>query len=411
MASKKSVDFSTRVLRVRIKDKHAAELREAAFWVNQVWNYCNELSFKVWLRERRFLSGFDLQKYTDGATKEGLPLHSQTVQAIAAEFAAKRRQFKKVKLRWRVSNGARRSLGWVPYKASAVKYSNGQLHISGLPRPLSLWDSYGLSKYKLGVTTLSEDARGRWYANITVRVPKPKRDFTVVKEGALGVDLGLKDLMTDSEGNRVEAPQFYRDLEEKLAVAQRAGRKPRVRAIHAKIAHRRDDFINKLTTAQAKSYQAIFVGNVNAQALAQTRMAKSVLDAGWGAYRAMLQYKCDDAGVWFGKIDESYSTQECSACGARTGPRGLEGLPVRHWVCMGCGTRHERDVNAARVILRRGLAWLEQQSSVAAPSQSTGKPVETESKRAAGSVAFAAGRGRPAVGISVLPAQAAARKG
>ena len=82
----------TRVLRLRLKDKHARALREHAYWVNQVWNYCNELSFKVLQRERRFLSGFDLQKYTAGATREGLPLHSQSVQAIAEEYALRRKQ-------------------------------------------------------------------------------------------------------------------------------------------------------------------------------------------------------------------------------------------------------------------------------------------------------------------------------
>ena len=94
----------TRVLRLRLKDKHARALREHAYWVNQVWNYCNDLSFKVLKREHRFLSGFDLQKYTAGATREGLPLHSQSVQAIAEEYALRRKQFKKTKLRWRVSN-------------------------------------------------------------------------------------------------------------------------------------------------------------------------------------------------------------------------------------------------------------------------------------------------------------------
>ena len=81
----------TRVLRLRLKDKHARALREHAYWVNQVWNYCNDLSSKVLQREHRFLSGFDLQKYTAGATREGLPLHSQTVQAIAEEYALRRK--------------------------------------------------------------------------------------------------------------------------------------------------------------------------------------------------------------------------------------------------------------------------------------------------------------------------------
>ena len=394
--------YSTRVLRVRIKDKHAAELREAACWVNQVWNYCNELSFRVWERERRLLSGYDFAPYTAGATKEGLPLHSQTVQAVSEEFATRRKQFKKVKLRWRVSHGPRRSLGWIPYKASAVKYVNGQLRIAGLPRPLSLWDSYGLSQSKLGVMTLSEDARGRWYANITVRVPRPERDLSVVKGEALGIDLGLKDFMTDSEGGRVEAQRLYRGLEAKLATAQRAGKTGRVRAIHAKIANRRKDVLHKLSTQQVRQRPAIFVGNVSAHALAQTRMAKSVLDAGWSAYRTMLQSKCDDAGVWFREVDEAYSTQECSACGARTGPKGLPGLSTRHWVCRGCGAAHDRDVNAARVIRNRGLAWLAQIASTEGPAQHTETPVGFESEDAGPVLASAAGHGRPAVGIPVL---------
>lgn len=100
-----------RTLRIRIKDKHAKYLSELAREVNLVWNFVNELSIKVFQRERRFMSGYDLQKYTNGASKEGLRLHSQTIQGIAAEYATRRKQFKKVKLAWRKSGGARRSLG------------------------------------------------------------------------------------------------------------------------------------------------------------------------------------------------------------------------------------------------------------------------------------------------------------
>ncbi|MCC5612915.1 hypothetical protein LC612_41075, partial [Nostoc sp. CHAB 5834] len=101
----------TRVLRLRIKDKHASWLTARASEVNFVWNFCNEHSMKVLERERRFVSGFDLHAYTKGAAKEGLGLHSQTLQAIGEEYALRRRQFKKHKLRWRVSRGPRRSLG------------------------------------------------------------------------------------------------------------------------------------------------------------------------------------------------------------------------------------------------------------------------------------------------------------
>jgi hypothetical protein len=153
------MNFTTRVLRFRLKDKHAKLLREFAREVNLVWNYVNELSLKVWQREQRFLSGYDFHPFTKGAGKAGLGLHSQTIQAIGEEYATRRKQAHKVKLRWRVSGGPRRSLGWIPFKASAIRYRNGQVYCAGTP--LSLWDSYGLAGHDLGAGNISEDARGR----------------------------------------------------------------------------------------------------------------------------------------------------------------------------------------------------------------------------------------------------------
>lgn len=355
MTKSTSPNHVVRVLRLRLKDKHARILREKAYWVNQVWNYCNELSFKVWERERKFLSGYDFAKYTKGASKAGVPLHSQSIQAISEEFAIRRKQFKKVKLRWRKSAGARRSLGWIPFKASALQYRNGQLWMSGIDAPLGLWDSYGLSKYELGAGAISEDARGRWYINITVKVEREQAKDTTK---SVGIDLGLKDFAATSDGEKIDAQQFYRKLEPKLAVAQRAGKKKMVKTIHAKIANRRKHFLHHLSTLLVRRYGAIFVGNVNASGLAKTTMAKSVLDAGWSMFRTMLMYKSDGAGAWFDEVNEAFSTQDCSACGARSGPKGLKDLGIREWTCMECGTHHDRDTNAARNILRRGHASL-----------------------------------------------------
>ena len=251
----------TKTLKLRLKDKHAGFLREQAKAINFVWNFCNELSFKHFERKREFLSAFDMQPYTKGAGKE-LGLHSQSVQAVQEEYCLRRKQFKKVKLRWRVSRGSRRALGWVPFKASALRYKNGQVWYCG--KPLSLWDSYGLSQYELGAGSLSEDARGRWYLNVTVKSLVHTKPQSPQKSAAVGIDLGLKSLMCDSEGGEVPAQNFYRDLEPQLAIAQRAGKKNRVRAIHAKIANRRKDHLHKLSTRQVREHAAIFVGNVNA---------------------------------------------------------------------------------------------------------------------------------------------------
>jgi putative transposase len=79
-----------------------------------------------------------------------------------------------------------------------------------------------------------------------------------------------------------------------------------------------------------------------------------VLDAGWSAFRTMLRYKCDFAGATFAEVDEAFSTQTCSACDARGGPKGIAGLGIRVWTCSACGTVHDRNVNAAKNILAAG---------------------------------------------------------
>lgn len=370
---------TVRTLRVRIKDKHAKALAEMARAVNLTWNYCNELSMKVFERERRYIGSAELQRYLKGASKEGLAVGAAVFQQVAEEYVTRRMQHKRRRLAWRKSNGARRSLGWIPFKKRSLLYRNGQLRFQGLT--LSVWDSHGVGAFELGGGSISEDARGRWYLNVTVMIPSPEPQ---AGKSAIGIDLGLKDFaaFSDEAMDKVEAHRFFRGLEPALAAAQRAGKKDRTKAIHAKIANRRKDALHKLSTSLVRNHGAIFVGNVSASAMTQNGNAKSVLDAGWAVFRTMLQYKCDDAGVWFEEVNEAYSTQTCSACGSITGPKGREGLAVRRWVCGCCGSEHDRDVNAAKNILRVGMhGWRQQPSGAEAKAE---EPSVNEAVSAAG---------------------------
>ena len=337
----------TKVLKVRVRDRHAAVLRAMSIECNQVWNYCNELSERS-IRERgRFLSGFDLQKYTDGACKEFDLIGSSSTQALSDEYANKRRAAGKAKLRWRKSFGERRALGWVPFKARAASWKNGQVRFAG--HHFKVWDSYGLAGHAFRAGCFAEDARGRWYFCICVRVP-----VTIPRgQDAVGIDLGLRTTATCSDEERLDGTP-YRDLEPDLAVARRARKKARVRAIHAKIRNRRHDALHQFSAGLVKRCGEIYVGNVSSGKLVKTTMAKSVLDAGWSSLRTMLEYKCRQAGIVYREVHEAHTTVSCSECGALGGPRGLEGLRVREWECGGCGARHDRDVNAARNILALG---------------------------------------------------------
>ena len=345
---------TVKTLRLRVKDKHSKMLMALAREVNQVWNYCNETSARA-IRERgKWLSGFDLQKLTAGYSKcEGVQIGSTTVQQVCEEYAVRRKQFKKAKLNWRVSNAksSKHSLGWVPFKAGAVKFKAGQVKFAG--SLYSLWDSYDLSKYELRSGSFSQDARGRWYLNVAVQVETAKSTGTA----SVGIDLGLKTVATTSTGETLEG-RWYRDAECALSKAQKANKKQRVKAISAQIANRRKDALHKFSSSIVASNAAVFVGNVASTKLVKTRMAKSTLDAGWSMLKTMLEYKCHQAGVVFEVVDESYSTQTCSECGSIQGPKGLSGLRIREWTCGNCGATHDRDTNAAKNILARGHSRL-----------------------------------------------------
>ena len=211
-----------------------------------------------------------------------------------------------------------------------------------------------LSLYELRAGSISEDSRGRWYLNVQVKVPElvgPRLQPT----SSVGIDLGLKTCATASNGQKIEG-RFYRALENKLGIAQRARRKQRVRAIHARIANQRKDLLHKFSTEIVRQHAAIFVGDVASVKLVKTKMAKSTLDAGWSMLKTMLEYKSREAGIVFEEVSEANTTQTCSCCGAlpHSSPKGRAGLGIREWTCSVCGSVHDRDVNAARNILALG---------------------------------------------------------
>jgi putative transposase len=352
------MSVQTKTLKVRVKDRHCDLLNRMAFEANQVWNAANEET-SIWcyipVSEvgyiRNNISAYDLQKQLKEIRQErGFIIHSTTTQEMIAEHAKARRQFKKDKLRWRVSGGPRRSLGWVPFKSGAAKWKNGQIRFAG--HYFKVWDSYGLSQYQFRAGSFSQDARGRWYFNIAVQVETKALEAT----GQIGIDLGLKTTAVCSNGEVLERGEFYRSAEDKLGQAQRANKKKQVKAIHAKIKNRRSDANHKFSTKLVKENGLIVVGNVSSSKLAKTKMAKSVLDAGWHMLKTQIDYKSKAMQSVFIEVNEKYTTQMCSSCHAipDSSPKGMGALGIREWTCTECGTAHDRDINSALNILRLG---------------------------------------------------------
>lgn len=318
---------------------------------NFVWNYCCEIQRKA---EANYRAGgprrgwpthFDLCKLTTGCAAD-LGLHSDTVNQICKQFIISRNAIRCAP-RFRASGGPNRSIGWIPFIPRALKVDSGC--VVYLQRRFHFWKSREIEgEFRYGCFT--QDARGRWYIALQCEVA----DDLPTGNGEVGIDLGLKALATCSDGAVIPALQHYRRYERALAVAQRAGNKRRAKAIHAKITNARRDQLHKATTKIACENELIVVGNVNAASMAKTRMAKSVLDAGWAMFRNMLEYKASRHRARYVEADERMTSQTCSDCGVVGGPKGIAGLGVRHWDCPGCGASHDRDVNAARNILRVG---------------------------------------------------------
>lgn len=338
-------------IKLRLRDKHTTELNRQARAVNYVWNFCNETTRKASRDRRQWLSYNDLAALTSGAGPM-LGLHSHTVQCVCRQHARSRSAKRRPWLRFR----GRKSLGWVPFNTTCITVVQpGAVKFRGVIYETMHWrDLPKGAAIKAG--SFSQDARGRWYINMPVDMPT--RD--AASDVAVGIDLGLKGIATLSTGEKIENHRHYRRLEQRLGIAQRANKKRLAQTLHAKIANTRKDQLHKASADIAARYGTIVVGDVSPSQLSQTRMAKSVLDAGWAMLKTQLQYKAMRHNGVCIEVSENLSTQVCSSCGALPPERpvGIADLGIREWTCSECGAHHDRDVNAARNILRVGLDTL-----------------------------------------------------
>jgi putative transposase len=338
-----------KTIHLKVKPESYHWLNVAAVEVNDVWNYCKGTPDK----EGKWNSGFDLCYATAGlAVKFMHKINADCIQMICTHYAQKRRQFKK-HLKGRSSAGSHRALGFVPFKAASLKLNGNAIRFAG--KTFRVFDLERLLEYgtrKSGC--FAQNSLGEWFLNVVVELPEQ----TVAPTGKeIGIDLGLKTTATCSDGVKLEAAQFYRNAEPKLAAAQKHGHKRQAKRIHAKVKNKRMDALHKFSRKLVDENDVIIIGDVSSSKLAKTRMAKSVLDAGWGTLKLFLQYKGSYAGKRVEVVSERFTTRACSSCGCLSGPSSLRQLVVRQWICSECNAEHDRDVNSARNILAAGTRW------------------------------------------------------
>lgn len=291
-------------------------------------------------------------------------------------FFKKQNGFPKFKSRKRPKNS---------YKSNCVN-NNIQVvdhHAIKLPK-LGVVKAYGLERIqgKIKSAVIRKESPGKYSATIQIE----HEPVELVKTGKrVGLDLGLADLVIQSDGFKLKNKKFERALAEKRHTWERKLARRRLQAktkieearkdgielewasfknvekarqmvakINRKIANQREDYLQKYTTNLVKEFDTIVMEDLKTKNLMKNKhLSRSIADSAWAKIKSMLEYKCD----WYGKelilVAPQYTSQICSTCGENTGKKPLN---IREFTCPHCGTHHDRDINASINILNKAFA-------------------------------------------------------
>lgn len=243
-----------------------------------------------------------------------------------------------------------------------------------------------LKDAKIKRYTIEYDSTNRWYITFLVEVEVNEFEKT---NKPVGLDLGLTDMVIGSDGfksGRFLVPELEDEIKSKQRVYSKRkhyadvkiAMDKNMKVIHPRtlldftnvekarvtkaksqkrLANKRKDFLHKLSTNLVKTYDVIVIEDLNSKNLMKNhKLAKAIGNASWYEFRTMLEYKCK----WYGKqlilVPPHYTSQECSNCHHNSGKKTLD---IRYWTCDTCGIHHDRDINAAKNILAKGLKTLQ----------------------------------------------------
>ncbi|MFD6321585.1 RNA-guided endonuclease InsQ/TnpB family protein [Streptomyces sp. NPDC058442] len=350
-------------------DAQAAELSRTFGCVRKVYNLALAARTEAWARQERInynatsalLTAWKKTgelAYLNEVSSVPLQQCLRHLQAAFTNFFAKRARYPRFKSKKKSKKSAE-------YTTSGFRYRDGTLTLAKMTEPLDIvWSRPLPEGAQPSTVTVSQDAAGRWFVALLCEDPAVRP--LPATDTAVGIDVGLTHLLTLSTGEKITNPRHERRDRARLARAQRelsrkakgsanrAKARRRVARIHARIADRRRDVLHQLTTRLVCENQTLVIEDLTVRNMVRNHtLARAISDASWSEFRSMLEYKA----AWYGReviaVDRFFpSSRLCSACGAL---RERMPLHVRTWTCGGCGTTHDRDVNAAQNLLAVGL--------------------------------------------------------
>ena len=353
-----------------------------------VYNLSLEQKIKTYETDKTTLSCYDLNAMLPDLKKEfewikevnaqSLQQANRNLDSAFTRFFREKKGFPKFKSR----KNPMQSFG-IPQNCK-VDFDNNRVKL-----PKIGWITTKLSKVfegTLKTATVSMTTTGKFFISILVEDGKetPEKE-SFGYDSTIGLDVGIKDFVTMSDGTKIDNPKFLRGSIQRLKVLQRRvsrkkkGSKNRDKAKyqvalqHEKITNQRKDFLHKLTTKLVRENQAIAIETLNVTGMMKNHcLAQAIGDVSWSEFFRQLEYKCE----WYGKTllrigRFEPSSKICSVCGSTNNDLKLSD---REWTCAGCGTLHDRDVNAS-INIKKFAIQAQNLIGVIAPSGRREEPV------------------------------------
>ncbi len=338
-----------------------------------IWNYYTsiflnkDLTTKIYptIKELKEKYGFDFLKLSSSCCQQQTIRH---FQSTIKQFFNKNRKSKIGKPKFKKKGVSKES---VSFSGSGIyKNKSGEIRLLSLGK-LKLRgeiDLNSLDRKSIKSITISKDKCNHYYASVCyeVEVEYEERDL---KEKSVGLDLGLAHFLIDSQGKKIDNPKFLKQELEKLKYLDRClSRKNKNSNSYKKcklkraklfksITNKRNYFFHCISKSLIKNFDFIYIEDLSIKNMIKNRkLSRAISDVSWSRFISILSYKCDWNGVKLHKINKWFaSSKTCNLCGCQIDKLDLS---IREWQCPDCETNHDRDINAAQNILKRGESEL-----------------------------------------------------